>query len=156
MTGQGKSQFVKEFIKDRACHVFDVQNEYKDLSLSPFSPRSRNISLNEKLFIKECLNKKNTVCVFEEATGFFEGRTAPEMRRVMIGKRHTGNIIILCFHSISSIPPRIMQFCNFCKLYKTNDEPYQVENKFPRLFPYYNKLLTMPNHSSLNIKLIPQ
>lgn len=156
MTGQGKSGFVKKMIAGRACHVFDVQNEYSDLSLNFMAARSRNTSLNEKQFIKECLQRTNSVLVFEEATGFFEGRLQPEVRRIVLSKRHTKNVLIFCFHSISSVPPRLMQFTNIVVLFKTLDEPYQVENKFPTLLPYYNKLKTMPNHSNLIIKTIPQ
>lgn len=156
MTGQGKSQFVKSYIKGRKCFVFDVQNEYLDLSLNPMADRARDCSMNEKKFIEACNKKKNTVCVFEEATGFFEGKTSAEMRRLILSKRHTGNVIILCFHSISAIPPRIVQFTNFVVLYKTNDEDYQVLNKYPSLYSHFMEVKKLPNHNSKTIKLIEQ
>jgi len=156
MTGQGKSQFVKQFIKGRRCLVFDVQNEYTDLSINPFSERARDCSLNEKKFIELCDKKTKTVLVFEEATGFFEGKTSKEMRRVILSKRHTKNTIILCFHSISSVPPRIMQFTNYVVLYKTNDEEYQVQNKYPSLYEHFLEVKKLPNHNSKTIKLIEQ
>jgi len=156
MTGQGKSRFTKEYIKGRACHVFDVQNEYVDLSLNPGALRSRNITLNEKQFITECSRMRGRVCVFEEATGFFEGKTDRDLRRLVLSKRHSRNVYIFCFHSVSSVPPRLMQLCNFVVLFKTADEPYQVESKYPTLLPYYEKLKTLPLYSLLTIKMIPQ
>lgn len=156
MTGQGKSHFTKEFIRERNCHVFDVQNEYHDLSLNPASNRSRHTAMNEMQFINECARRRQTVCVFEEATGFLEGKTSKELRRLVLSKRHTENVMIFCFHSLSSIPPRLMQLCNYVKLFKTVDEPYQVESKFPSLYPYYLQLRDMPHQSSLNIQMIPQ
>lgn len=156
MTGQGKSRFIKQYIAGRACHVFDVQNEYNDLSLNTSSLRSRNVTLNEKQFIAECSKMKGRVCVFEEATGFFEGKTDRELRRLVLSKRHSRNVYIFCFHSISSVPPRLMQLCNFVVLFKTADEPYQVETKYPTLLPYFMKLKKLPLYSLLTIKMIPQ
>jgi DNA helicase HerA-like ATPase len=156
MTGQGKSHFVKNYIAGRACFVFDVNNEYQDLNTNVNATRARHIAVDENLFIKQCHAKKNTICVFEEATGFFEGRTSKDLRRLIVNKRHTGNVYIFLFHSISSVPPRLMQFCNYVVLHKTGDEPYQVETKYPTLYPYYLKLRTMPHQSRLIIKTIPQ
>lgn len=153
MTGQGKSHFAKSYIQDRKCYVFDVNNEY-DLPLH--GERSKNISCDEKDFIKNCYLKKETICVFEEATGFFEGKTSKELRRLIVNKRHTKNVYIFLFHSISSVPPRLLQFANFVVLFKTLDEDYQVLNKYPSLHEYYVKLKTLPHQSKFIIKTIPQ
>lgn len=155
MTGQGKTRFIKQYIENKNCFVFDVQNEYS-LSLNPNDKRSKVTDLDEKKFIETVFLKRNTICVFEEATGFFEGRLDRLLRRIVLSKRHTGNIFLFCFHSISAIPPRLMQLTNYVVLFKTGDEIYQVENKFPSLAPYFNKLKKMPNRSLLTIKTIPQ
>jgi hypothetical protein len=153
MTGQGKTKFAKDYIESRKCFVFDVNNEY-DLPL--YGERSKDISCDEKEFIKQCYLKRQTVCVFEEATGFFEGKTSKELRRLIVNKRHTQNVYLFVFHSITSVPPRLLQFANFVVLFKTGDEEYQVENKYPSLYPYYMKLKTMQHQSKLIIKTIPQ
>ena len=153
MTGQGKSHFTKSYIDGKKCYVFDLNNEY-DLPLS--GERSKNISCDEKDFIRNCFLKRETICVFEEATGFFEGRTNKETRRLIVNKRHSKNIYFFLFHSISSVPPRMMQLTNFVVLFKTGDEAYQVESKFPSLYPYYEKIKLMPHQSKLIIKTIPQ
>jgi hypothetical protein len=153
MTGQGKSHFTKSYIDNRKCYVFDVNNEY---NLPTHGERSKDISCDEKIFIKNCFLKRETICVFEEATGFFEGKTSRDMRRLIVNKRHTKNVYMFLFHSISSVPPRMLQLTNFVVLFKTGDEVYQVENKFPSLFPYYMKLKTMPHQSKFTIKTIPQ
>jgi hypothetical protein len=167
MTGQGKSPFIHQYIKDRKCFVFDVQDEYGqrtkypgqvplNLSNNVNAPRARHIQLDEMRFIWECSHKKDTICVFEEATGFFEGKTSEKLRRLMIGKMFTRNNYIFVFHSISSVPPRIMQMINYVILFKTGDENYQVERKFPSLYPYFEKLKTMPKGSKFIIKTIDQ
>lgn len=156
MTGQGKSTFVKEMIKDRRCFVFDVQLEYNDLVSNPNAERARHVELDEALFVEQCSRRRNTVCVFEEATGFFEGKLDKMLRRLVLSKRHTGNVFVFCFHSISAIPPRLMQLTNYVILFKTNDEPYQVEQKFPTLVPYFNQVRKMKHQQFLSIKMIPQ
>lgn len=148
--GQGKSPFVQSFIRDNFCCVFDVNNEYGErtkypgqtpigLTTNTKEPRSRYIGGDIEEFTKICNSKRNTVCVFEEATAFFEGRTGKAMRRLMINKFHTGNVYLLLFHSINSVPPRLMELSGNVVLFKTNDEPDKVA-KFSRLLPYYEKL----------------
>lgn len=153
MTGQGKSYFVKKYIHGRKTYVFDVNNEY---NLPSSGERSKNISCDERDFIKNCFLKKETICVFEEATGFFEGRTSRDLRRLIVNKRHTKNVYIFMFHSISSIPPRLLQLSNFVILFKTLDEDYQVEGKYPSLFKYFQKLKKMKHQSKFIIKTISQ
>lgn len=156
MTGQGKSQFVKEFIKGRNCLVFDVQNEYNDLSSNYRDNRSRILDLDEKKFVAMVKQRIKTVCVFEEATGFFEGKLDKDVRRVVLSKRHTENVFIFCFHSISAVPPRLMQLTNFVVLFKTGDENYQVESKFPSLYKYFLQVKKLPKYKYLTIKTIQQ
>lgn len=157
MTGQGKSHFTKKMIAGKHCFVFDVQNEYTDLSLNWQDSRARDVSLDEKAFVAKCKQKINSVLVFEEATGFFEGKLDKDVRRVVLSKRHTHNVPVFCFHSISAIPPRLMQLANFVVLFKTGDEPYQVYEKFPSIYPYYVKVREELGHQQfLIIKTIPQ
>lgn len=157
MTGQGKSHFTKKMITGKNCFVFDVQNEYNDLSGDWRQARARDTSLDEKAFVAKCKQKLNSVLVFEEATGFFEGKLDKDVRRVVLSKRHTQNVPVFCFHSISAIPPRLMQLANYVVLFKTGDEPYQVYDKFPSLYPYYVKVREELQHQEfLIIKTIPQ
>src|SRR5881394_1730321 len=93
-TGQGKSQFIKSYIAGKKCFVFDIQNEYGlrtkyngqtpiNLSNNYKDNRSRYLVPNKKEFIKLCLQKVKTICVFEEATMFFEGKIEEEMRHLI-------------------------------------------------------------------------
>lgn len=145
-TGQGKSEFVKEYIgTDKACLVMDIQDEYGsrtkypgqkaiNLSTNNKERRSRYIGGDFKIYLNIVLSKRKTICVFEEATIFLEGRTMDTMRRVLVNKMFTQNVYVLCFHSICAVPPRILQLADYIVLYKTNDEEYQVERKYPSLY----------------------
>lgn len=148
--GQGKSPWVQAFIRNSFACVFDVNNEYGQRTKYPGQTpvglpentkeaRSRYIGGDVEEFIKICTYKRNTVCVFEEATAFFEGRTGKTMRRLLINRYHTGNVYLLLFHSINSVPPRIMELAGNVALFRTNDEPDKVA-KFSRLVKYYEKL----------------
>lgn len=144
-TGEGKSEFVKEFIgTTRNCIVMDIQNEYGpypkypgqtplNLSSNVRDDRSRYIGGDFDEYLNIVLNKKNTVCVFEEATIFLEGRIGFKMRKIITNKMFTKNVYILCFHSICSIPPRILQLADYVVLYRTHDEENQVKKKYPSL-----------------------
>ena len=154
--GEGKSPFTQRFIYGRNCFVFDVNNEYGDrtkypgqtpirLSSNNNDARSRFISGDVDGFIKICNTKRNTICVFEEATAFFTGKTDKNMRRLLINRYNTGNIYLLLFHSIGMVPPVIIDLTSNIVLFKTNDEPARVKAKFSRLLPYYENLSSQPN-----------
>lgn len=163
--GQGKSEWVKQAIQDKRCFVFDIQNEYgartkykgqKPLMLSDNinNIRSRYKGDDLEAFQKMCMQKRDTILVYEEATMFFEGRTGRDTRKVIISRWHTGNIPIFLFHSINSVPPRIMEMCNWVVLHRTLDEEHTILYKYPRLLPYFQQLQGMPDGSRLEIKML--
>jgi hypothetical protein len=162
---QGKTPFIKNYIKEKNCIVFDVQNEYgkrvKYPGQKPYGltennnlRRSRFVEIDKNKFIEVCSKKKNTICVFEEATIFFEGRTDESMRKLLFSKAHTNNDFILVFHSINSVPPRIMESSDFIVLFKTNDESHRVKNKYPRLLEYFEKLKKLKDGNKFIIKSV--
>lgn len=140
--GEGKTTFIKQFINGRRAFLFDVNNEYKGISTDTRKTVSRMADLNHKEFIKKTLEKRNTCCVYEDATGFIEGRLSDDFRKTLVSKRHTGNTNILVFHSILSVPPRLVQLTDIIVLFKTGDEDYMVERKYPsllKLFRFLNR-----------------
>jgi len=151
--GEGKSTFVRKYIAKRRALLFDVNNEYKDLKTDNRLQRSRMVELDHKEFIRLCLTKKNTVCVFEDATGFLEGRLDGDFRKSFVSTRHTGNANIYIFHSILSVPPKMIQLSDYIILHKTNDERKHVEKKYPSLLKYYDYLRDKPQFSNITIKL---
>lgn len=138
--GEGKTTFIKRWIAGRKSLIFDVNNEYSGMPTDTRKPISRMTDLDHKAFINLSLMKRNTVCVFEDATGFIEGRLSDDFRKALVSKRHTGNVNILVFHSIGSVPPRLLQLSDYIILFKTSDEGYQVEKKYPSLYRYYCQL----------------
>lgn len=163
--GQGKSEFVKNAIAGRRCLVFDFQNEYGErtkykgqqpllLPSNTSLERSRYIGGNVKTFIDIVKTKRNTICVFEEATAFLEGKTKQEIREIMISRKHTGNTLIFVFHSVNACPPRIVELSDYCVLYRTNDNFKIIKSKYPYLLPYFDKLRRSPNQNKIIIKLV--
>ena len=162
--GMGKSPFVKSMIEKRRCLVFDVANEYGErvkykgqtpinLTTDTKQIRSRFIKMDLKGFVEACKTKRDTVCVFEEATGFMQGMLQLEVTQLMIGRLHTGNTYVFVFHSINSVPPRVLEMSNFVVLFRTNDIDINVARKAPRLYPYYDDLQQKPNGEKHIIKI---
>ena len=151
--GAGTSPFVRKYIKGKRAFIFDTNNEYKDLKSDYKKPVSRMVNLNHDEFIIVCLDKRNTVCVFEDATGFLEGRLTGNFRKAFVSTRHTGNVNIYIFHSIMSIPPKMRQLSDYIVIYRTNDERKDVEKKCPSLLPAYDKLQKASQFSYIVIKL---
>ena len=97
-TGQGKTTWVRDYIKGKKKYVFDVNNEFQDLPTdSQYKEEMRHTELNIKKFVEVCKTLKNTCCVFEDATGFFRGRQSEDVSRMLVAKRHTGNNYIILF-----------------------------------------------------------
>ena len=163
--GMGKSPFVKQQIEGKRCLVFDVANEYgervkykdlKPLRLSDNNKdiRSRYTGTDLKLFVQMCEGKKDTVCIFEEATGFMQGQLFLPVTRLIIGRLHTGNTYIFVFHSINSVPPRILEMSNYVCLFKTNDTYMNVARKAGILLPYFQDLQNQKQGEKHLIKII--
>ena len=164
-TNQGKSYFTKEAIAKNGSlpvFVYDVQNCYGPTSTKPgdiitnlpvhTTERRCRWYGNSETFLQHALKRRNTTIVFEEATAFFEGRTSQDMRQLIINKHHHKNTIICMFHSISSVPPRIMQLADIVVLFKTGDEENEVKRKYCKCLAAFLKLRTMPERSRLTIK----
>lgn len=162
-TNQGKSYFTKQQImSDKiACFVYDVQNCYGaestkqgDLVLNlPIGTKQMRCRWygNREEFLYYAILRKNTTIVVEEATMFFEGKTSEQTRELIINKHHDRNNIIMMFHSISAVPPRIMQLSDIVVLFKTNDEEKEVSRKYAKCLPAFLKLQNMPNRSKIVI-----
>jgi hypothetical protein len=162
----GKSPFIRKLIgTNKRCLVFDIANEYGqrtkyngqeplNLTNNNNDLRSRYIGDNLSFFINLCSKKRDTICVFEEATGFFQGMVSKETIRLIVNRYHTNNTYCFIFHSINSIPPRIMEIANYVILFRTNDEAETVYRKYSRLGAAYDHLQSEPNGSQLNLKLL--
>lgn len=141
--GTGKTHFVKKLIAGKRQFIFDVNNDYKDLVTNYNAPKSRMVDLDHEVFIDTCLKKKNTICVFEDATGFLEGRLPKKFRKAFVAKRHTGNANIYLFHDIKSAPPKMISLSDFVVLFYTSDELYQVQKKYPSLLKSFIEVQDM-------------
>lgn len=157
-TGQGKSTFIKKAIENKPCLVYDVQGEYSYLPTDINQPQSRFFNTDPQQFIEICKLKHNgTICVFEEATGFFSGRTSKEMKQLILSKRHPvdkgGRNLLFIFHYIQAVPPSIINMADEVVLFKTSDELSLFKNKFPRLIIPFQRVQRLPKYHSLRIKL---
>lgn len=124
-TGNGKTFFIKKLIskyhKD-ALRIFDVNNEYSEFCQKPFNP-----DIDE--FLDECYRTKNGVILIEDATAFLSNKGRSDtLTKILVGKRHTKNTIILLFHSFRAVPKYILDLCNHVVIFKTNDSQKIVES----------------------------
>jgi len=124
-TGCGKTFFTKSLIKKAnrsALMVFDVNKEYQDVYPYPFND-------DVDAFLDKCYRKQNAVILMEDATAFLSNRgRSDKLQKMLVGKRHTNNTIILLFHSFRAIPKYIMDLANTVVIFKTND-PEEIVSK---------------------------
>lgn len=156
-TGQGKTTWVNNFIKNKKQYVFDVNNEYRNLPAdNRVLPAMRNTDMNVRRFLEISKGLRNYNIVFEDATGFFRGKQSADLIKQIVGKRHTGNNFLILFHSINRVPPELMEMSNYVILFKTNDNFEIVEKKFknPVITSTFLKLQKMKQYSYFEIKTI--
>jgi hypothetical protein len=124
-TGTGKTTYVKAQIKNKSnVIVYDVNNEYREQYPYPF--------LKHGEFMSKIILVQNSVIVLEESTIFFSNRSYnEELTEMLVRKRHTGNYIFLCFHSLRAVPRYVWDLCNYLTLFPTNDNEAFVKTKIP-------------------------
>lgn len=163
--GTGKSPFAQKMIEGRRCFVFDVNDEYGNRTKydgqKPFllptdikQPRCRYIGWDIKQFTNIAMSRTENVVVMEEATAFFRGNQSSLTSRLIIGRKHTRNVLVFLFHSINRVPPEIMELADWVVLLRTNDEEKTVEKKYPRLLTPYRELQTLPPGERRYIKML--
>lgn len=163
--GMGKSPFAQKMIEGRRCFVFDINNEYGtktkyagqtpiNLSTNVRDVRSRYVGWDVKQFSELAMQKLNTVILFEEATAFFRGKQAQLTSRIMIGRRHTKNVLVFLFHSINRVPPELMEMADIAVLFPTNDQPKTISRKYEMLIPHYEELRGKPSGTKIIIKML--
>lgn len=156
-TGEGKTTKVKSIINGRRCLVYDVNGEYQDLPTDANKERSRFFSDNVNDFLNIVSRKnKGTICVFEEATGFFAGGTSKTTKKIIVAKRHPisegGRNLIFVFHTINSIPPFLIDTADVIILGKTGDEPNRVKVKSSKLYPIFLHVRNQRKYYFYNLK----
>lgn len=138
-TGTGKTTLVKKLIANHKKNrlIYDVNNEYN----FPY------VEMDE--FLEKAKRVKDHLIVFEEATIFFSTSGGEKsVREILVRKRHTNNILIFNFHSLSQIPLYILMFCNYLFIKKSNDQISQIERKYKgnaKIFRAYAKVYNSPD-----------
>ena len=162
-TNQGKSYTAKQMVRDPKINllVYDVQNGY-----GPTSAKPGDIIMNLPLdwrakrgrfygdtaeFLHYANHREKTTILIEEATIFFEGRTYQAMRKLIVDKWHVQNNIIIIFHTINSVPPRILEMTDIVILFKTGDDENTVKSKYRKLLPHMLALRNKPDRTKLII-----
>jgi Cdc6-like AAA superfamily ATPase len=128
-TGTGKTTTVCNILKeiDIPKIIFDVNNEEK---YKPFK-NLWNKDFSFENFVRNATERKGTCIVFEEATIFFSHAGATtDIKKLLVQKRHTKNLLIFNFHSLRQVPLFILDFCDLLVLGKTNDNRKNIETKF--------------------------
>ena len=148
-TGTGKTTLVKGLISKHKKNrlIYDVNNEYGH----PY--------VDMEDFLEKAKRVKDHIIVFEEATIFFgTSGSQKDIREILVKKRHTNNILIFNFHSLSQVPLSILMFCDYFYVKKSNDQLPQIERKYkgnPDIFRAYRKVYNDPDRfSTVCLKLL--
>lgn len=143
MTGEGKTSLVKKMVEGTNLFVFDVNNEWLDCSFDTRAKRARFIGDYEE-FLLLTMVRKNSNCIFEDATGFVSSNITKVFNKCMVAKRHNKNNYFFFFHSIADVPPAIARKMNYLILFKTGDEERIVSKKYEKMYKPWKKVMSLP------------
>lgn len=147
-TGMGKSTLFRrltECMPPERMYVNDVNGEYQHLPYCADRYRKGMALPDIDSYMNDVELVTDSVVAFEEATVFFSNRGSNAMmRKFLVGKRHTGNMYFLLFHSIRSIPYYIYDLCNYVFVFNTNDNEHVVETKHELLLDAYRAVKNKP------------
>ena len=146
--GSGKSTSIKDLISKTkgSLYIYDVQDEYKHVK--------NNFSGHDfEEFLQVVEGVRNSVIVFEEATiHITKGTKSKAVRNILVGKRHTNNMIIFVFHSVRSMSAEIRTLIDFTILHKTNDNNEYVRKVFEYSTEIYKTFLEVNKHPNKYFK----
>jgi predicted AAA+ superfamily ATPase len=135
-------------LKRPANYIYDINNEYT----SKLGIKNDYTGQIDKEQFLNAVNPnaprpvKNSLIVFEEATGYFSSKGREEILvNVITRSRHTNNSVILIFHSIADLPRYIFSYSDYVALFKTNDFSNTLDNKLRKnaQFMKYYQLVKM-------------
>lgn len=143
-TGSGKTTWIKKNIVSQVdatrLLVNDVNAEYTEYGLAEINPEE------PEQFARLVSVSTEIVAVFEEATIFYSTRGNDQlMRKILVGKRHRNNVIVLVFHSIRAIPHYIFDLINYVVLFRTADDEQLVADRYPMLYNANRKINHTPH-----------
>jgi GTPase SAR1 family protein len=132
--GVGKTHFCKTILQNypkNNVFVYDrnPQREYEPYSNNLMITRDEIIAATKKRY-------SNSIYVYEEATGLLRNRGGLDISLIdnLTTLRHLNTSNIFIFHSIRSIPVEIFDFIDKAVIFKTNDRPELVRQKYKGLF----------------------
>jgi Cdc6-like AAA superfamily ATPase len=150
-TGTGKTTTVVNLLNEvnMPLVIFDVNNEEK---YKPFKNLwDKNFDFES--FINRACELKGTCIVFEEATIFFSHSGATtNIKKLLVQKRHTKNLLIFNFHSLRQVPLFILDFCDLLVLGKTVDNRKNIETKFKNFTEIYEAFNQAQAHTDKYVK----
>ena len=63
----------------------------------------------------------DTFIIFDDATAYIEAILSQDLKTLLTRNRHKNNDVVLIFHSLRSVPPKVFEHTSHLILFKTND-----------------------------------
>lgn len=79
---------------------------------------------------KKCTNQ---LVVLEDATRFLEGQITPELKRFVLDTKQINVDMIMVFHALKLVPPKLSMFSDYLVLFKTQENwGSSLNERFPQ------------------------
>ena len=146
----GKSQYLKKLMtqalmQNRKIVVYDVNCEHKEFFNEPYIDDC-------EVFFNKYKDSKNTLFILEEATTFLTTRGVNnQLKKMIIGRRHTNNDFVLVFHGFYFLPTYISMVLDYYTIFKTNDTVDKLDKKVSQKIVKAWEKIMLENSNFANI-----
>lgn len=115
--------------------------------------RNKSSFIDKRIFIGMCLRSKDSVWIFEDATGLFHSNTIEDFILAMSRTRDEGVTMMLMFHSWRKVPNDIIDMIDGVVCFKTRDKEYRITDKTddPRVLEAWKFVMASTNFNERKI-----
>lgn len=110
----------------------------------------------ESMIQEVVLNVFDCFIVLEDATRYFDPVLTKDQKRLVLNTKQNNCDLVLVFHSLADIPPRLLRYSNFLVVMKTDEIAFD-KKKFthPQFASVFNRVLKSKNkhyHEVIKLK----
>ena len=107
----------------------------------------------EELYPELQRTTRNSLIVLEDATRYVESRISKPLKRIVLDTKQKNNDLILVFHALAEVPPKLVRMSDKIVLFKTQESYNASKYPFP-IIEYWMKKIA-ENKSRYFYKTIP-
>ncbi len=89
---------------------------------------------------------RNMLLIIEDASRYLEGKIPPELKKLIYNTKQKNIDVLLIFHNLSEVPPRLARNCNVIIMGHTLDASVPTKLDHPKIRSEFERLKRQPRN----------